>query len=163
MGQSSSAVENGGAFPHTRWSNGSSLIDLSCLFKFHRDLNVPLSNASAHADFPLAGKCLLSATALDSIIVNQEHMVFLIGLPLFCPPLPLYPHSPSRFLSPSLQIRAAEVYCHFIQAGAAMGGPGPGWLHCEWGIMSWRRELVQPNFSDRAFQHIIERNSCTTN
>ncbi len=65
-------------------------------------------------------------------------MGFLAGLPLTCPPpwmllLPLYPmphtHSSSLFLSPSLQIRAAGVYCYLIQAGAAMGGPAlPGYL-----------------------------------
>ena len=81
------AVENV-AFPHTLWSNGSSLIDLSCLFKLQWDLPVLLSNASLHTNFSLAGKHFLSATALDSIIVNQEHMVFLAPLPLPCPPLP---------------------------------------------------------------------------
>ena len=117
--------ESNGAFPHTPWSNGSSLIDLSCLFKLQQDLAVPPSNASVHTHFGLARKRLLTATALDSIIVNQEHMV----LPLSCPPPPPpYPvphtHSPSSFLSPSLQIRAAEVYCYFIQAvAAAMGDP----------------------------------------
>ena len=57
-------------------------------------------------------------------------------------------HSPSPFLSPSLQIRAAEVYCYFTRAGAARGG----WLPCEWGIiMSWRHGQVQPNSSDKCF------------
>lgn len=128
--ESHNAVENV-AFPHTLWSNGSSLIDLSCLFKLQWDLPVPLSNASLHTNFSLAGKHFLSATALDSIIVNQEHMVF---LSLATPPLPTtstataavtsatHALSPSPFLSPSLQIRAAEVYCYFTWADAAKGG-----------------------------------------
>lgn len=60
----------------------------------------------------------LPATALNSIIVNQDHMVFLAWLPLPCPPpSPLHaaPHTHSPFLSVSLQIRAAEVRCYFIQ------------------------------------------------
>lgn len=77
-----STVENVRAFPRTLWSNGSSLIDLSCLFKLQWNLRVPLSNASLHANFSPAGNHFLSATALDSIIVNQEHMVFLAQLRL---------------------------------------------------------------------------------
>ena len=60
---------------------------------------------------------------------------FLSGVP---PPLPTTftaaaaivssaTHIP-LFLPFSLQIRAAEVYCYFIQAGTATEGPGPGWL-----------------------------------
>lgn len=43
--------ENVGAFPHTPWSNGSSLIDWSCLFKLQRDFPVPLSSVSVYTDF----------------------------------------------------------------------------------------------------------------
>lgn len=37
--------------------------------------------------------------------------------------LPPVPHALPPFLSLSLQIRAAKLYCYFIQAGAATGGP----------------------------------------
>lgn len=159
--ESNSAVKNVGAFPHTLWSNGSSLIDLSCLFKLQWDLPVPLSNASVHTNFSLAGKHFLSATVLDSIIVNQEHMAFLAWLHLACqplpPPLPPYPvphthtHTQSSFLSPSLQIRAAEFYCYFIWAGDARGGR----LRLVTLWIGHYYELVQPNISDQVFQHII--------
>lgn len=96
---------------------------------------------------PLAGK-RLSATALNSIIANQEHMVRLIGA---ATPLSAAANSgpvPHTLSEASLQIRAAEVYCRSLQSGPAMGGPGPGWLPREWGIMSWRQELVQSSLSD---------------
>lgn len=149
--ESNAAVENV-AFPHTLWSNGSSLIDLSCLFKLQWDLPVPLCQMPQCTQIShwLENTLFLPATALDSIIVNQEHMASLapatsLPCPLLPPLPPLSPyqvphthtHSLSRFLSPSLQIRAAEVYCYFIKTAAAMGGPRSGWLPCEWGIIIW--------------------------
>lgn len=114
---------------------------MSCLFKLHRDPPVPQSNALGNTDFSLAGKLLLTATALDSIIRNI--WCLLLGCPFSahhrCRHCNLHhTHSTSLFVLPTLQIRAAEVYCYFIKANAAMRGMAQaGYLV--------RHKLVQPN------------------
>lgn len=78
--QSNSAAVNGEAFPHTFWSNGSSLIDFSCLSKSHRDHPVPLSNTSLHTDFSLSGKMqFLPLRLFQSSVSNMQHLFLTIS------------------------------------------------------------------------------------
>lgn len=109
--------------------------------------HVLLSNASVHTNFSKTGTHFLSATALNSIIVNQEHMVFLAWP---APPLPTTLHrciqchthySPlfSRLVYKLEQLRVAATSCRAV----------PPQSLSEWGfLMNWRHKLVQPNFSD---------------
>ena len=130
-----------------------------------REISLSLCQMPRHTQISCCGwKNTLSATALDSIIVNQYHMEFPACLLTISPPPPPYPvpHtlSPSlpRMLFPLLVYKWEQLR---FTATSNLARPGNGSRACytmnasEGSIMDCGPKLAWTNVSDWAFQHII--------
>lgn len=173
-------LQGADVIPMPLQSNGTALIDWLCLFELEWVIPVALPNASAHTNFSLAQKTGLSTTALDSIIVNQYHMLFPVCLPTHCPHqhhhAQCHTHSPSLPGVPFFLLLVYELgQLRFTAtskgaSSASRSGTQASWLvtprkFCEWTIIKGcsKHKLVWPNVPDWPFRHIIQGNSCTTN
>lgn len=136
-------------------SYSSSQIDSSCLFKLQKDFCLSIKRFSAHkflSDSRVFLSLLLHLTQSSSI---KTIWCFLLGRPSparrlhRCCHHRVLRHTYLPFLSVSLQIRAAEVCCYFIQDRLATED---GFL---WTGPCYELETQGYFFSDWVFQHII--------